>query len=433
MMIDSNVFRALNIDCRVVNFVLRAEEELAEVFTEIDSIEAANQLRVLQTFRSERIAQRHFSPTTGYGYDDIGRDTLDRVFAQVFGTDDALVRPQFANGTHALFTALSGLLTPGKTMLSITGKPYDTLEQAIGIDDTKNTPGSLRESGIMYRQTELLPDGTIDIDAVMNILRSDSSIKVVYAQRSRGYSWRNAMTIDTFKRTFARIKSEFPDVWIMVDNCYGEFTQLQEPTHVGADVIAGSLIKNPGGGIAPTGGYIAGTNAAIARIEHRWTIPGTGREVGSYAASYAPFFQGLFLAPHVTAQSLKSAALFARVFENAGMVSLPASTDMRSDIIQSVRFPNADSLIAFCRSIQKASPIDSFVVPEPWDMPGYTHPVIMAAGTFVQGASIELSADAPIREPYIAYIQGALTYAHGRIAVMEALNALIQAGQICLK
>ncbi len=433
MMIDIDAFNALNISRQVVSFVLRAEDELAEVFAGIDSIEAANQLRVLQAFRSENIAQRHFIPTTGYGYDDIGRDTLDRVFAQVFGTDDALVRPQFVNGTHALFTALSGLLTPGTTMLSITGKPYDTLEQAIGIGGGQLMPGSLRESGILYRQTELLPDGAIDIDAVMDALHNDPSIKVVYAQRSRGYSWRNAMTIGAFKKVFSLIKSKYPGVWIMVDNCYGEFTQLQEPTHVGADVIAGSLIKNPGGGIAPTGGYIAGTSAAISRIEHRLTVPGTGREVGSYAASYAPFFQGLFLASHVTAQSLKSAALFARVFENAGMISLPASTDIRSDIIQSVRFSNADSLIAFCRSIQKASPIDSFVVPEPWDMPGYAHPVIMAAGTFVQGASIELSADAPIREPYIAYIQGALTYAHGRIAVMEALNALIEGGQICLK
>lgn len=430
-MIDVKAFEALKIDSKIIHFVLRAEQELQEVFASIESIEAANQLRVLQAFQAENIAQRHFAPTTGYGYDDIGRDTLDRVFARVFGTDDALVRPQFANGTHALFVALAGLLTPGKTMLSITGKPYDTLEQAIGIGEAKPAPGSLKELGIAYRQTELLPNGKIDVDAVMDAL-NDDSIKVVYAQRSRGYAWRDAMSIDALGEVFKAIKSKRSDVWIMVDNCYGEFTQLQEPTHVGADVIAGSLIKNPGGGIAPTGGYIAGTSETIARIEHRLTIPGTGREVGSYAASYAPFYQGLFMAPHVTAQSLKSAALFARVFENAGMTSLPASTDIRSDIIQAVQFSDAASLIAFCQSIQRISPVDSFVTPEPWDMPGYTHPVIMAAGTFVQGASIELSADGPVREPYIAYLQGALTYAHGRMAAMEALNTLVQGGQISL-
>ncbi len=407
-----------------VSAVWKAESELTEVFHKIDYIEARNQWKVLQAFQSEGVAQRHFSPTTGYGYDDIGRDTLEHVFAHAFEAEDALVRPQIVNGTHALYLMLSGILRPGDTLLCVTGKPYDTLEQAVGGEEGF---GSLQEYGVKYREIPLRND-TIDLARVLSVLAEDKSIRMVYAQRSRGYAWREAVSMETFAEVFQAVKQCRPEVVIAVDNCYGEFTGTQEPTAIGADLMAGSLIKNPGGGLAPTGGYVAGKRELVEKIGHRLTVPGMGREVGSYAGSYLPFYQGLFLAPHVTAQALKSAALFARVFENAGMVTMPKSGAQRSDIIQSLQLPTKETLVAFCRSIQKAAPIDSSAAPEPWDMPGYSHQVIMAAGTFIQGASIELSADAPIREPYIAYIQGALTYAHGRLGAMLALDALLKSG-----
>lgn len=408
--------------------VQRAQEELRDVFDRIDSLEQANQLKVLHAFQLEGISARHFAPTTGYGYDDIGRDALDRVFAHALGCEDALVRPQIASGTHSLFLAIAGLLLPGDTILCITGKPYDTLEQAIGISG--DAYGSLRQFGINYRQVDLLDSGVLDYDGIAAALATKP--KLVYLQRSRGYAWRGALSIQAFREGVSFIRERDQQTIIMVDNCYGEFTQEEEPSAVGVDVLAGSLIKNPGGGLAPAGGYIAGTRVLIERIANRLTVPGIGREVGSYAASYAPFFQGLFLAPHVTAQSLKSAALFARVFENAGMQTMPGSNELRSDIIQAVRFENAEQLILFCRSIQRAAAIDGFLSPEPWDMPGYSHQVIMAAGAFVQGSSIELSADAPIVAPYTAYIQGALTYFHGKIGAMIALSDLEKAGIIQL-
>ena len=410
---------------QAIEAVLDAERELADVFARFDAIEACNQWKVLNAFQSEGVAQRHFAPTTGYGYDDIGRDTLEKLFARSFGAEDALVRPQIANGTHALYLTLSGLLRPGDLLLCITGKPYDTLHKAIGAQGEAG-PGALSEFGVHYREIKLLDD-TIDLARVLEALQ-DKRVRVVYAQRSRGYAWREAISLSTFEQVFQEIKRARPEVIIAVDNCYGEFTCTMEPTSMGADVIAGSLIKNPGGGLAPTGGYIAGKAEHIERIAHRMTVPGMGREVGSYAASYAPYYQGLFLAPHVTAQSLKTAALFSRAFENTGMVTMPKSTAERSDIIQSLKLPDKQTLITFCQSIQKAAPVDSFALPEPWDMPGYSHQVIMAAGTFVQGASIELSADAPIREPYVAYIQGGLTLAHGRLGAMLALDALYQSG-----
>ncbi|MDL2235560.1 methionine gamma-lyase family protein [Christensenellaceae bacterium OttesenSCG-928-L17] len=403
--------------------ILLAEEQLQSVFSGIQKIEQANQWKVLSAFQEEGIASRHFAATTGYGYDDIARDTLDCVFARAFCAEDALVRPQMVNGTHAIYLALSGLLRPGDTLLSITGKPYDTLRDAICSPDDSNL-GALSEFGIQYAEIPLEADGSIALSRVMETLEKDKRIRVVYAQRSRGYAWREAITIETMKQVFAAVKHVRKDVWIVVDNCYGEFTCLEEPTQAGADIIAGSLIKNPGGGLAPTGGYVAGKANAVAQIANRMTIPGMGREVGSYAASYQPYYQGLFMAPHTTAESLKTAILFARVLENAGMETMPQSEAPRSDIIQALRLPDAKTLIAFCQSIQKAAPIDSFVVPEPWEMPGYQCPVIMAAGAFVQGASIELSADAPIKEPYTAYVQGSLTYAHGRIGAMMALDAL---------
>ncbi|MDD3921757.1 MAG: methionine gamma-lyase family protein [Eubacteriales bacterium] len=424
MQLNNAGFEKLGISQESIRRVLHAEAALTDVFAQIDATEAIAFNHVLRAFQEEGVAARHFAPTSGYGYDDIGRDTLDRVFAKALGAEDAYVRPQFVNGTHALYLALASALEPGDVMLAITGKPYDTLEDAIGIG--KDAPHSLKRMGAQYRMVELTEAGEIDIPAVLTAL-NDPAVKVVYAQRSRGYAWRKALTINDLKNAFAAIRNKRTDVCIIVDNCYGEFTNELEPCAVGADLIAGSLIKNPGGGLAPTGGYIAGTHECVERAAHTMTVPGLGREVGSYAGSYTPFYQGLFMAPHCTAQSLKSAALFARVFEELGMETMPGSSEARSDIIQSVKFKDKQSLITFCQRIQKAAPIDSFVTPEPWDMPGYSHQVIMAAGAFVQGASIELSADAPIREPYIAYVQGALTYAHGRIGAMMALDGLLQA------
>ncbi len=416
----------LKLHKRAIQITLQAESELSEVFSRIDEIEAENQARVLNAFQEERVALRHFSPTTGYGYGDDGRDTLDRVFARALEAEDALVRPQLTSGTHAIFTALAGLLEPNDTLLSVTGKPYDTLEKAIGISGDEY--GSLKRLGVRYKEIELVDDGKIDLDAVLNSL--ESPVKIVYVQRSRGYSWRNAILPEHMEPLFAAVHKKAPQAIIVVDNCYGEFTCAHEPAFYGADVEIGSLIKNPGGGIAPTGGYIAGKSTYIERIAQRLTVPGMGREVGSYAGSYQPFYQGLFIAPHITAQSVKTAALFAKVFELMGMETMPQSAAIRSDIVQALRFSSAEALIAFCQSIQKASPVDSFAVPEPWDMPGYSNEVIMAAGAFVQGASIELSADAPLIAPYTAYVQGGLTYSHGRIGVMYALDALIKIGQI---
>lgn len=418
----------LGISDKAYSFVKNCENQLGNVFNGIELVEAATQARVLKAFQNECIALRHFAPTTGYGYDDAGRDALDRVFAYALEAEDALVRPQITSGTHAIFTALSGLLEPGDVMLSATGSPYDTLEKAIGISGDEHN--SLRRMGVEYRQTELTKDYKISLDELEKALTDD--VKIVYFQRSRGYSWRNALLTEEMQSAFELVKKRLPSAFIVVDNCYGEFTRYHEPTYYGADVIIGSLIKNPGGGIAPTGGYIAGTRRAIERIEMRLTVPGMGREVGSYSGSYAPFYQGLFMAPHVTAQAIKTAVLFAKVFEEAGMTTMPSSDAERSDIVQSIRFKTAESLISFCCSVQKASPVDSFVQPEPWDMPGYTSQVIMAAGAFTQGSSIELSADAPIVEPYTAYVQGGLTYSHGRIGVMMTLNDLISSGEIAI-
>ena len=414
---------------QVIDFVTDAEHKAVASFENILDISQHNQAKVLFAFQAEGVAQRHFAPTTGYGYDDIGRDTLERVFSRVFGTKDALVRPQLASGTHAISLALFGLLQPTEEMLCVTGKPYDTLEQAIGIGS--NTWGSLKSLGISYEQVELLSDGSIDIRGAIAKIKPNT--KIVYLQRSRGYAWRRALSIDMMREAIAAIKHVRPDILIVVDNCYGEFTAPDEPTNVGADVIAGSLIKNPGGGLAPTGGYIAGSKEAIEHIANRMTSPGIGREVGSYAASYAPFFQGLFIAPHIVAESLKGATLGAAVFEKLGFDVLPNSSEKRGDIIQSIRFRDEKLLIAFCQSIQKASPVDSFAAPYPWDMPGYQHRIIMAAGTFVQGASIELSADAPIKEPYIAYMQGGLTYEHVKLALMCAIRDMINAGAVYIK
>ena len=409
---------------RARELVWSAEQFLSDVFRRVDAVEMVNQQRVLEAFWQERVSARHFAPTTGYGYDDIARDTLDRVFAHALMAQKALVRPQFVNGTHAIFTALAGLVEPGDRIISITGDPYDTLLEAIGVHG--DAPNSLKRMGVSFQSIALTPKGKIDLTAIEQVDRT--AVKIIYAQRSRGYAWREAITMAQMKEAFDRVHEWFPGAAILVDNCYGEFVEGTEPTAQGADIIAGSLIKNPGGGLAPTGGYIAGREDLIERIAQRMTVPGMGAEVGSYAGDYRLFYQGLFLAPHVTAQCVKGAALFARVFEQLNLLTMPLYDASRSDIIQAVQFPDADSLVAFCRSIQKAAPVDSFVSPEPWDMPGYEDQVVMAAGAFVQGATTELSADGPIRAPYTAYLQGALTYAHARIACMLACEELIRQG-----
>ena len=400
-----------------------AEAALKEQFARIDAIEEHGTRRILKVFQEHMIAYRHFAPTTGYGYDDVGRDTLEKVFADLFGTEAAIVRPQIASGTHAISLCLFGLTLPGDHILSATGTPYDTLEGIIGWGEGEAPVGSLKEMGVSYSQVAM-KDGKIDVDAVDAAITPKT--KLVIAQRSRGYDWRPSLMPEDFAALADMLHRKHPGVRLMVDNCYGEFVCEKEPTHYGVDVCVGSLIKNPGGGLAPTGGYVVGRKDAIERISYRLTAPGIGLEVGSYAASYQPFYQGLFMAPHTVAQAIKTACLAARVFEDLGMITTPASNESRADIIQAIQMRSPERLVAFCQGIQMASPIDSMALPEPWDMPGYADPVIMAAGTFVSGASVELSADAPMREPFTAYMQGGLTYAHGRIAIAQALQRMVE-------
>lgn len=409
---------------KINEMIETAEKRAANAFLRVDKNALVCQERVLKAFQAHRISARHFAPTEGYGYDDVGRDALDEVFADALTAESALVRPQIANGTHAIFLALSGVLEPNDTVLSLTGTPYDTLESAVGLNG--DIPNALSRFSIRFHAIPLCNDH-IDFEKAGEELKKDATIRMVYLQRSRGYAWRTAMTVKQIGETIAFVRSIRSDVIVFVDNCYGEFTEEIEPTAVGADLIAGSLIKNCGGGIAPTGGYIAGRKDLIEAVSYRQTVPGCGKEIGSYAASYRPFYQGLFMAPHVVAQCLKSAILFSALFESLGLKTLPGIDDARSDIIQSVMFDTKEEMIAFMQAVQAAAPIDSFVVPEPWDMPGYTDPVIMAAGTFVQGATTELSADGPIRAPYTAYMQGALTYEHAVLAAKSVLNALIAA------
>ncbi|MGN0752869.1 MAG: aminotransferase class I/II-fold pyridoxal phosphate-dependent enzyme [Aristaeellaceae bacterium] len=409
--------------------IASAEGALKEQFARIEAIEEHGTRRVLKAYQEHMVAYRHFAPTTGYGYDDVGRDTLERIFADLFGTEAAIVRPQIVSGTHAISLCLFGLTLPGDHILSATGTPYDTLEGVIGWGEGKAPVGSLREMGVTYSQVEM-KEGRIDVDGVDAAITPET--KLVIAQRSRGYDWRPSLMPEDFAALADMIHRKHPGVRLMVDNCYGEFVCEKEPTHYGVDVCVGSLIKNPGGGIAPTGGYVVGRQDAIERISYRLTAPGIGLEVGSYAAGYQPFYQGLFMAPHTVAQAIKTACLAARVFEDLGMVTTPASDEPRADIIQAIQMRSPERLIAFCQGIQMASPIDSMALPEPWDMPGYTDQVIMAAGTFVSGASVELSADAPMREPFTAYMQGGLTYVHGRIAIAQALRRMVDQGALTL-
>lgn len=405
----------LNID--IDNLIENVKDQLKTQFAECDDIALYNQNKVLEAFRKNKIALRHFNATTGYGYDDAGRDTLNRLFADTFGAEDALVSPYFTTGTHTISTALFGLLRPGDTLLSISGAPYDTLIDVI----SGNNIGSLKDFGIDYRQVNLTENGKFDNIKIKDSLQSPHS--VIYIQRSRGYSFRNAFTVEDIENIIKFVRS-FSSAPIIVDNCYGEFTQKKEPTEVGADLIMGSLIKNPGGGLAPTGGYIAGKADLIKQIAFRMTAPGVGNEVGSYASGYRLFYQGFFMAPHITMQAVKSALTFSKVFRTLGYNAMPFDDTVMSDIICSIKFDSKEQLVSFIQSVQYVSPIDSFVTPYPWDMPGYADQVIMAAGAFVQGSSIELSADSPIKEPYVAYLQGGLTYEHALIAIKKCVQSI---------
>lgn len=408
----------MNFTEQTKQIIENAQSKLAHAFEYVDDIATYNQMKVLDAFRENNVGLRHFSQTNGYGYDDIGRDTLCRLFAQIFGGESAIVSPLIVSGTHALSLALYGVLRPNDEMISITGSPYDTLKEVILGDGN----GSLRDFGIKYQQVEL-KNGKIDIESVLK--KINNRTKLIFIGRSRGYEWRNALTVEDVKVAVKEIRACKDDVCIMVDNCYGEFIEKIEPTQVGADLIVGSLIKNPGGGIAPTGGYICGKSKFIDMVAGRLTAPSIGLEVGSYAYGYKDFYQGIFIAPHTVAQAIKGSMLIGQVFHDLGFETMPLPGEKCGDIIRSIKFNTQAQLIDFCRAIQEASPIDSNVVPYPWDMPGYEHKVIMAAGTFVAGASIELSADSPIKEPYIAYVQGGLTYEHVKIACMYCVEKLL--------
>lgn len=401
----------------------RAERACAKRFREIDRVAEHNTRRVIQAFQDNKVSDSCFAGTTGYGYDDLGREVLDRIYAQLFGTEAALVRIGFVNGTHALTSAMFALARPGETILAATGMPYDTLRTAIGISG--DSFGSLKFYGIHYAQVDLAPDGGPDLDGIRTALQ-DETITAVMIQRSRGYEERKALTVEEIGEICKLVKSVRPTIHVMVDNCYGEFTDVIEPTHVGADLVAGSLIKNPGGGLAPTGGYIAGKRELVERAAMRLTTPGIGGECGSTLGNNRLLFQGLFVAPHVVAQALKTAVFCSAMMAELGLESSPDIEEKRSDIIQMVKLGSPENMKRFCRGIQAGAPVDSFVTPEPWPMPGYDCPVIMAAGAFIQGSSIELSADGPIREPYTVYMQGGLTYESGKLGIMMAVSAMLE-------
>ena len=401
----------------------RAEKRCTERFRQIDQTAQENTRRVLESFRSHRVSEACFSGTTGYGYDDLGRETLDKIYAELLGTESALVRIGFVNGTHALTTALFALAKPGETILSLTGLPYDTLQEAIGIRG--NGFGSLKFYGIEYQQVELDINGGPNYQGITEACKNPN-VTAVLIQRSRGYASRKALTVDEIGQMIRTVREVRQDIHVMVDNCYGEFTDIREPGHVGADLMAGSLIKNPGGGVAPTGGYVAGREELVARAAVRLTTPGIGGECGASLGNNRLLFQGLFVAPHVVAQSLKTSVFCAAMMEELGIDSFPGVDEPRSDIIQTVRLGSEDRMKRFCRGIQKGAPVDSYVTPEPWAMPGYEDPVIMAAGAFIQGSSIELSADGPIREPYNIYVQGGITYESGKLGILYAVEELLK-------
>ena len=422
-----NIYKDMGIDDKVYKLSESILEGLSERFNEIDRVAEINQLKVVKAMQESKVSEACLLGTTGYGYNDIGRDTLEEVYSRIFHTEAALVRPQITCGTHALALALMSNLRPGDELLSPVGKPYDTLEEVIGI---RPSMGSLAEYGITYSQVDLLSNGDYDYEGIRNAINDKT--KLVTIQRSKGYQTRRSLSVESIGELISFIKSIRSDIICMVDNCYGEFVQEIEPTDVGADMVVGSLIKNPGGGLAPIGGYIAGKTACIENAARRLTSPGLGKEVGASLGILKDFYQGLFLAPTVTASALKGAIFASAMFEKAGFPVLPNSVEERVDIIQAVTFGNPEGVIAFCKGIQAAAPIDSFVSPEPWDMPGYDAPVIMAAGAFVSGSSIELSADGPIKPPYAVYFQGGLTWPHAKFGILKAFQSVYDAGLINL-
>lgn len=400
-----------------------AENEIRSQFERIDRIAQLNTLKVMQAFQDNKVSDSCFAGTTGYGYDDVGREVLDKVYAQIFCTDAALVRIGFVNGTHALSAALFAMLKPGDTLLSATGLPYDTLRNAIGIEG--DCHGSLKFYGINYAQVDLKADGSPDIGAIKKAA-ADKSVTAVLIQRSRGYGNRPAFSAEQIGEIARAVKDVDPSINVMVDNCYGEFTGEHEPTEYGVDLMAGSLIKNPGGGLAPTGGYVVGKAELVEKAAMRLTTPGIGGKCGATLGNNRLLFQGLFMAPHIVAQALKTATFCSAMMSKIGFETSPAPDEVRSDIIQMVTLKSADNMKKFCKGIQSGAPVDSYVTPEPWQMPGYNCPVIMAAGAFVQGSSIELSADGPMKEPYIAYMQGGITYESGKLGIMMAVNEMLE-------
>jgi cystathionine beta-lyase family protein involved in aluminum resistance len=426
MNVTSVHFASLSIKKESMDLVGYIESGLDQCYKQIDEIRLLNQAKVLAAFRKNHVEGRHFAGTTGYGYGDIGRDLLDTIFADVFNTEAAIVRPHIVSGTHALSLCLYALCCRGTRILSITGKPYDTLLETIGLEKSENSIDSLLDLGVRYDSISLTDAGLIDIGRVTAALENETADTMVYLQRSRGYDWRPSVSIEDIKEAVQAVKQIKPSATIIVDNCYGEFVETEEPTDAGADLIIGSLIKNPGGGLAPTGAYVAGKKKLIDRIQYRLTAPGIGMEVGSWPSGYLPFYQGLFLAPHVVGECMKGAVLLSAVFEAMGYEVMPSASAWRSDITQSIKFDSQEKLLKFCRIIQSASPVDGHAVPEPWPMPGYQNDVVMAAGTFIQGASIELSADAPIKPPYIGYIQGGLTYEHCKLALLMLVSELLE-------
>ena len=418
-----SIYNELGISHEIYQFGMSIVKELKERFDEIDKNAEYNQLKVLDALQKHHVSEACLLGTTGYGYNDLGRETLEKVYASIFHTEDALVRPQITCGTHALALALMSNLRPGDELLSPVGKPYDTLEEVIGIRPSK---GSLKEYGINYRQVDLLEDGSFDYERIRNNINDKT--KLITIQRSKGYQTRPTLSVERIGELIAYVKEIKPDVICMVDNCYGEFVERMEPSDVGADMVVGSLIKNPGGGLAPIGGYIAGKKECVENCAYRLTSPGLGKEVGASLGALSSFYQGIFFAPTVTASALKGAIFAANIYERLGFKVVPDGRESRHDIIQAVEFGTPEGLIAFCQGIQAAAPIDSHVTPEPWDMPGYDAKVIMAAGAFVSGSSIELSADGPLKAPYAAYFQGGLTWQHAKFGILKSLQSLVNKG-----
>ncbi|MDY6104952.1 MAG: methionine gamma-lyase family protein [Acetatifactor sp.] len=426
------MYQALGIEKKVYDFGQSVLEALEERFRDIDRVAEYNQLKVLEAMQKNQVSEACLLGTTGYGYNDIGRDTLEAVYARVFHTEDALVRPQITCGTHALALALMSNLRPGDELLSPVGKPYDTLEEVIGIrgGEGGHSTGSLKEYGITYRQVDLLADGSFDYEGIRNAINEKTHLVTI--QRSKGYQTRPTLSVKRIGELISFIKGIKPDVICMVDNCYGEFVETREPSDVGADMVVGSLIKNPGGGLAPIGGYIAGKKEYVENAAYRLTSPGLGKEVGASLGILPQFYQGFFLAPTVTASALKGAIFAANIYERLGFAVIPNGTESRHDIIQAVTFGTEEGVIAFCEGIQAAAPVDSQYTPEPWDMPGYDAKVIMAAGAFVSGSSIELSADGPMKPPYAVYFQGGLTWQHAKFGILKTLQCLVSKGIVTL-